>query len=175
MPRECLRVPKAGRSPLGKRPRRAARSRVTRIRHKRPSSPVYATLAGSPPFIPFRHSRALDRPAWFTVGRGLQCRPASQKKMRPDAKHPPIHTVTLLVQKDLPSLVEARHWNNWRVSNWVFLVIFLDKPHGANVCLRRTLGSHPDLSVCCLNLRWCGATPIVRILKIGICAGIFRC
>jgi hypothetical protein len=30
---ESLRVPKAGRSPLGKRPRRAARSRVTRIRH----------------------------------------------------------------------------------------------------------------------------------------------
>ena len=35
----CLRVPKAGRSPLGKRPRRAARSRVTRSRHKRPTPP----------------------------------------------------------------------------------------------------------------------------------------
>ena len=31
-----LRAPQAGRSPLGKRPWRAARSRVTRIRHKRP-------------------------------------------------------------------------------------------------------------------------------------------
>jgi hypothetical protein len=36
---ECLRVPKAGRSPLGKRPRRAARSRVTQSRHKRPTPP----------------------------------------------------------------------------------------------------------------------------------------
>ena len=45
---ESLRVPKAGRSPLGKRPRRAARSRVTRSRHKRPPPAVYASLAGDP-------------------------------------------------------------------------------------------------------------------------------
>jgi hypothetical protein len=37
------------RSPLGKRPRRAARSRVTQSRHKRPPFPIYASLAGSPP------------------------------------------------------------------------------------------------------------------------------
>ena len=77
----CLRVPKAGRSPLGKRPRRADRSRVTRSRHKRPPSPVYASLAGSPPFIPFRRSRALDRPAWFAVVAGFNTGPLPKKIM----------------------------------------------------------------------------------------------
>jgi hypothetical protein len=76
---ESLRVSKAVRSPLGRRPRRAARSRVTRIRHKRTSSPVFATFAGAPPFIPFRRSRALDRTAWFAVVAGFSTGPLPKK------------------------------------------------------------------------------------------------
>jgi len=51
-----LRVPKAGRSPLGKRPRRAARSRVTRSRHKRPPPP--STLRSRGPLHLFRFAAA---------------------------------------------------------------------------------------------------------------------
>ena len=47
-----LRVPKAGGSPLGKRPRRAGRSRVTRSRHKRPPPP--STLRSRGPLHLFR-------------------------------------------------------------------------------------------------------------------------
>jgi hypothetical protein len=66
-----------GESTLGKRPRRAARSRVTRIRHKRP--PPH--FVGPPPFIPFRRSRALDRTAWFAVVAGFNTGPLPKKIM----------------------------------------------------------------------------------------------
>jgi hypothetical protein len=69
---ESLRVPKAGRSPLGKRPRRAARSRVTRIRHKRPPPP--STLRSRGPLQRLRWSVKLwkGRIAFF---KQATCRP----------------------------------------------------------------------------------------------------
>src|SRR5580704_9141198 len=77
----CLRVPKAGRSPLGKRPRRAARSRVTRSRHKRPPPPSTLALAGSPHIYSVSPLRALDRPAWFAVVAGFDTGPLLKKIM----------------------------------------------------------------------------------------------
>ena len=73
-----LRVPKAGRSPLGKRPRRAARSRVTRIRHKRP--PPLTSLR-VPSIYSVSPLRALDRPAWFAVVAGFNTGPLPKKIM----------------------------------------------------------------------------------------------
>ena len=46
LPRSVYASPKPDARPLGKKPRRAARSRVTRSRAQTAYSPVYAALAG---------------------------------------------------------------------------------------------------------------------------------
>jgi hypothetical protein len=45
LPRSVYASPKPDARPLGKKPRRAARSRVTRSRHKRPTPPSTAMVA----------------------------------------------------------------------------------------------------------------------------------
>jgi len=75
-----LRVPKAGRLPLGKRPRRAARSRVTRSRHNG-LLPRLRFARGVPSIYSVSPLRALDRPAWFAVVAGFNTGPLPKKIM----------------------------------------------------------------------------------------------